>query len=112
VDIVWPIASIVRGVDTIYKADEIPDKPHKIISFKIAKASVWPIVFIGECSDRLLTIDTSRLLGYHSWQVLSPDVVPPFKIKIDRQAFEISQGFVNRCSFISILIMLSYEMFI
>lgn len=88
IDVIWPIASIVRGVHTIAKNSEFPEKPKGIINFKLkeVKVSNFPILFISESleSDKmLLTIDSSRVIGYHSWQVLSPDVVPPFKLKVD-----------------------------
>eukprot|EP01038_Epipyxis_sp_PR26KG_P008120 gene8120-10998_t len=102
VDIIWPIASIVRGIDTILDPDDMPEKPKKIICFKEYQVSVSPIIFISECHDKLITVDTSRILGYHNWLVQSPDVMPPFKLKIDQTAFELSKGQVNLQSMLRI----------
>jgi hypothetical protein len=93
VDIIWPIASIVRGVHTLANPqEEMPVQPRKVICFKEFKVSVWPLILIAETPDRLITVDATRILGYHNWQILSPDVVPPFKIKIDQAAFELAKG--------------------
>lgn len=92
VDIIWPIASIVHGVQTIANPADMPVVPRKIISFKEYRVSVWPIVLIVESADRLITVDSSRTCAYHHWQVQSPDVVPPFKFKLDQTAYELSRG--------------------
>ena len=91
-DIAWPIASVVLGADTIMKGDVLPDKPRKILCFRCYKISVWPVVFIAETADRLVSLDTSRVVGNHLWQSLPPDVVPPYRLKVDAAAFELSQG--------------------
>jgi hypothetical protein len=91
-DIAWPIASVVLGADTIMKGDVLPDKPRKILCFKCYKISAWPIVFLSETAERLVTVDTSRVVGYHMWQSLPPDVVPPYRLKVDAAALELSQG--------------------
>lgn len=92
VDIIWPIASVIRGVHTLANPEDMPVQPRKIICFKEFKVSVWPLIFIAEGSDRLITVDSTRILGYHSWQILSPDVVPPFKLKLDHAAVELAKG--------------------
>ena len=94
VDIFWPMASIVPGVDTIMDSKEQPDRPKRVYSFKPQKISAYPVIFIAECtkSDRLVTVDTSQIVGQHVWSILSPDVVPPFKIKVDSVALEVSLG--------------------
>ena len=91
-DIFWPIASCVIGVDTIEKENDIPDLPERIYSFKPIRVAAQPIVFICELSsvDKLLTIDTSRTLGQHIWTKLPPDLMPPFKFKLDSQALDAS----------------------
>lgn len=91
-DIIWPIASVIRGVDTLSKEIEPPEHPRRIISFKPYRVSVQPLLFIAEIGDRLLTIDTSRVIGLHNWSVQPPDVVPPFRIRLDQAAYELSQG--------------------
>jgi hypothetical protein len=93
-DIIWPIASVVRGVDTVAKGQPALQKPRKVICFKLHKISDFPLVFIGEAGalERLVTVDSSRVVGWHLWQVRQPDVVPPYQIKVDPQALRISQG--------------------
>jgi neurobeachin-like protein 1/2 len=83
VDIIWPIASIVRGVHTIYDEEESIGMPRKMLCFKNCKISNGPIVFIVDSEDKLLTLDHSRTLGIHTWQVLSHDAVPPFRLRVD-----------------------------
>mmetsp|Transcript_15598 Transcript_15598/g.23502 ORF Transcript_15598/g.23502 Transcript_15598/m.23502 type:complete len:2359 (+) Transcript_15598:1-7077(+) len=94
-DIAWPIASVVPGADTIMKGGVLPDKPRKILCFRSYKISVWPVVFIAETAERLITVDTSRIIGNHMWQSLAPDVVPPYKMKIDVAALELSHGLAS-----------------
>ena len=91
-DIAWPIASVVLGADTIMKGDVLPDKPRKILCFRCYKISVWPVVFIAETAERLVSLDTSRVVGNHLWQSLPPDVVPPYRLKVDAAALELSHG--------------------
>ena len=92
VDIFWPIASVIRGVDTITDPSEMPDRPTCVESYKPAKASVHPILFIAECADRLVTVDTAQVVGQHNWSMTSPDVRPPFKLKIDAAALSVSEA--------------------
>ena len=94
VDMFWPLASVVLGADTIPKGAPLPERPRRVVCFKEHKISEFPIVLIGEIAshDKLITIDTSRLIGSHFWQVRPPDVVPPFQIKTDQGALRSSQG--------------------
>lgn len=94
-DLIWPIASVVLGVDTINDVSEMPEKPRKIIAFREYNVSVWPLLFIAESADRLITLDATRILGYHNWQVLSADMVPPYRLKIDQQSYDLSKGLVH-----------------
>jgi hypothetical protein len=91
-DIAWPLASVVLGADTIMKGDLLPDKPKKVLCFKAYQVSMWPVVYIAETTDRLVTLDTSRVMGNHLWQALAPDVVPPYRLKVDAVALELSHG--------------------
>jgi hypothetical protein len=96
--LVWPIASIVLGADTTMKGHPAPDKPKKIMCYNSFKVSVWPVIFLtvydprSDISERLVTLDTSRVIGNHSWKRLPLDVVPPYKLKVDARALELSQG--------------------
>ena len=94
VDMFWPLASVVLGADTIPKGAPLPERPRRVVCFKEHQISEWPIVLIGEITsnDKLITIDTSRIIGSHFWQVRPPDVVPPFQIKTDIAALRSSQG--------------------
>lgn len=94
VDIIFPIASTVRGIDTIPRGAKVPLKPKRVVSYRSVPVSIWPIVMVFETHDRLITLDSSRIAGMHAWQVQPPDVMPPFKIKVDTGALEFSQGYV------------------
>jgi hypothetical protein len=91
-DISWPIASCVLGADTVLKGDVLPDKPRKIICFRSYKVSMWPVVFIGEIAERMITVDTSRIIGNHTWQTVPQDVIPPYRLRVDTAALELSNG--------------------
>ena len=92
VDLIWPVASVITGADTVSNAADMPPMPRKIVCFKEQVVSTWPVLFIGETSERLITVDCTRVCGAHVWQVLAPDVVPPFKFKLDQTAYEVSKG--------------------
>ena len=86
-DVIWPIASVVLGAGTTpydITATSL-QKPKRLLSFHPVKLSQVPIVAIMEASsgDRLVTVDSAWVIGVHSWVVLSPDVLPPFKLKPD-----------------------------
>ena len=51
-----------------------------------------PVIFISEilAADRLVTIDAARVIGYHVKERRPPDVVPPYKLKIDAHALTLS----------------------
>ena len=95
-DIVWPLASIVRGVNTIIE-DTTPStstdvkgisrtkltRPSEsLLSYKHSLQSNLPIIFVAECNDRLITVDTSGSSALHLWQHLPPEQTPPYKLKI------------------------------
>lgn len=92
VDIVFPLASVVQGLDTIYRQDLKPQMPRKIVCKKGVRVSASPIFFIHECGNRLITVDVNRVVGFHPWKMLAPDVVPPYELKIDDVALSISQA--------------------
>ncbi|CAE7469550.1 sel-2, partial [Symbiodinium microadriaticum] len=94
VDIFWPLASVVPGVDTIPRGATLPERPRRVVCFKEHVISISPIVFIGEIAswDKLITVDTSRIVAAHFWQIRPPDVVPPFQFKVDASALRFAQG--------------------
>lgn len=96
VDVVWPIASVVRGINTVRKESDIPSKPRCILSFSLPIAiSQFPIVFIGECCEmdrQMLTLDSCRFMGYHGWHSSPESAIPPFKFKVDTISAEMSKG--------------------
>ena len=70
-------------------ADSGPDSKQRIsrpsptlLCYKHQLVSNYPIVFIAECNDRLITIDTARTNAIHSWQHLPPEQTPPYKLKL------------------------------
>lgn len=97
VDIFWPLASVVPGIDTIPRGLPLPERPRRVVCFKEQVISTFPIVFIGEITswDKLITVDTSRIVASHLWQIRPPDVVPPFQFKIDTNALRFSHGISN-----------------
>jgi hypothetical protein len=94
VKVIWPIASIILGIDTIANKDEMPELPKRIMCFNEEKVTCFPILFIAEIRTmkRLVTVDASRMIGYHQFMVRQPDVVPPYSLKIDSAALKISMG--------------------
>ncbi len=109
-DLIWPIASTVLGADTKPRLptfdspnsggskhgneEYLIDKPAKVLCYGEFKVTSCPIVFLGAMlqQERLITVDTSRVLGYHTFQPRQPDNVPPFNMKLDRIAFNQSTG--------------------
>jgi hypothetical protein len=97
VNIIWPIASIIDGIQ--YAANPSSssapaiEKPTRIMMHEDYKISYQPILFIGELlsHEKLLTIDSSRILGYHTFKLLTPDLVPPYTIKVDPIALKVSE---------------------
>ena len=89
--IVWPIASVLLGVDTLSKSAKAPLMPTELICYCAHRVSCAPILLISEVNNRLVTVDLQRIIGYHHWTVLSPDIVPPFKFKPDTAALEFSK---------------------
>ncbi len=86
-EFIWPIASIIRGYDTMSREEaELCkyEKPKKIVSFPEFNVSSFPILFIVELksSEHLITIDANRNIGVHTFKVKKPDVVPPFQLEI------------------------------
>ena len=94
VDIFWPIASVVPGVDTIPRGAALPERPRRVVCFKEHVISASPVVFIAEINtwDKLITVDSSRMVATHFWQIRPPDVVPPFQFKVDVNALRFSLG--------------------
>ena len=58
VDFIWPIASIVTGVDTMPKHKSITDKPLKILCYGEFKISSSPILLImdSKSSEKLIIV--------------------------------------------------------
>ena len=104
VEMIWSIASSssASGADTLQDGPLV-EKPSCITSFKGYEVSINPVIFIGLISDKMITVDSGRILGKHYWQSLSPDIVPPFKFKQDRVALEISKGQYTASSFSSLM---------
>ena len=97
-EFIWPIASIIRGYDTMSREDaELCkyEKPKRIVSFPEFNVSSSPILFIIELksSEHLITIDANRNLGVHTFKVKKPDVVPPFQLEISGTTGTISSLF-------------------
>lgn len=92
---IWPIASLpveALGFDTVLEKKNTLQRPMKIVGFKSQQVSVGPILFIAVLGSKLITVDSQQIIGYHNWQYLKPDVVPPYALEIDLQALRASQG--------------------
>jgi hypothetical protein len=97
-EFIWPIASIIRGYDTMSREEaEICkyEKPRKIVSFPELTVSSSPILFVIELksSEHLITVDANRNLGVHTFKVKKPDVVPPFQLEVSGSSGLISSFF-------------------
>jgi WD40 repeat protein len=94
VDLFWPIASHVLGAESLLRGAKLPERPRRMVCFKEHQVSIWPVVFIGEINswEKMITVDSSRIIAAHLWQIRPPDVVPPFQFRLDLHAFKSSQG--------------------
>ncbi|KAJ1440274.1 BEACH domain-containing protein [Ochromonadaceae sp. CCMP2298] len=61
VEIIWPVASVIMGVNTLSESEERPPMPKRIICFREIALSARPILFIAESADRLITMDSTRV---------------------------------------------------
>jgi WD40 repeat protein len=88
VELIWPIASILNGVDTIQQPSQPLDKPTKILCYGEVKVSSHSILMIShvESIEKLVTVDSYRRIGFHNLFIKMPDIVPPFVIKLDKNA--------------------------
>jgi hypothetical protein len=97
-DIIWPIASVVPGAGTcLYKQPE-PQRPNYLLSYpprRVAGCAVIMLAEVGGGAERLVTIDAVRVIGYHIKERRPPDVVPPYKLKIDTYAFNLSTSIMR-----------------
>lgn len=75
-------------------AGTIVQKPERLLSFPPPRVAPGPVLAIVETAncDRLLTVDSAWHVGWHGWSVLSPDVLPPFKIKPDLSGLVAGMG--------------------
>eukprot|EP00981_Chlorochromonas_danica_P014821 scaffold8984_cov154-Ochromonas_danica.AAC.1 len=117
-DILWPIASVLPGADTVgtfqdesgaFHAETTVEKPKRVLCYGACKISKLPVIFLAACSaqERLVTVDTNRVLGYHLFQMRNPSHVPPFNVKLDKTTSSQTNGQVGSrsasSSFISYL---------
>eukprot|EP00981_Chlorochromonas_danica_P013642 scaffold6594_cov152-Ochromonas_danica.AAC.1 len=110
-DILWPIASIVVGADTITNSqDAALEKPKRVLCYGEYKISKVPVIFLASCSEteRLITVDTNRVLGYHLFQMRNPSHIPPFNIKLDKTAVTQTGGQGGQRSSTSLISYLPY----
>ena len=103
-------------------------RPKQVCSFRPFQVSEYPLIFINECTitagtatpgssgyrpgykltsmdinsensfDKLVTVDVCSIVATHSWHVLSPDIVPPFKFKADKEALDASRAVAEQTS--------------
>ncbi|RYH30738.1 DUF4704 domain-containing protein [archaeon] len=102
-DILWPIGSVVLGAESIDPQESSIERPKRLLCYGECKVSNFPVLFIADCTsqERLITIDSNRILGYHVFQMRNPSHVPPFSMKLDKVAF--NQATANKAGFSSYL---------
>lgn len=66
-------------------------KPRKMVSYPPVAVSAQAVVFLAEGPQgRLYSLDACRLLAQHRWEEHSPDLVPPFSLKLDKLGHDLS----------------------
>ena len=74
--------TIIDEYENSAEKQRITKPSANFLSYKHALVSNWPLVFIAECHDRLITVDSARTNAIHSWQHLPPEQTPPYKLKL------------------------------
>mmetsp|Transcript_19054 Transcript_19054/g.22719 ORF Transcript_19054/g.22719 Transcript_19054/m.22719 type:complete len:997 (+) Transcript_19054:413-3403(+) len=97
-DIIWPVASVVPGAGTCLHNQPEPERPKFLLSYPPRQVASCAVILVAELSggaERLVTMDAERVIGYHVKEKRPPDVVPPYKLRIDTQALNLSTSIVR-----------------
>ena len=102
-EVVRPIASSIPGANTAPLTEALPlvvaqaesdtagevdnAKPAQtVVSYPRKRVSRGAVLIISDLhpwTERLVTVDTRRAIGFHGWRVLSPEMSPPFRLRPD-----------------------------
>jgi hypothetical protein len=95
----WPIASVVKGIDTIPHEKLRPRQPTRVICREGFQISTSPLLLFAVVSTgKLFTVDASRLVRKHDLVINPADMKPPYILKVDR-AVEASKYRLVMCRF-------------
>ena len=80
------IGSSGSGSSSSYNS--LQNRPSKIMCYGEFKISNSPILLVVDSRphEKLVTVDSARVIGAHVFIPRQPDIVPPFFIKVDRYA--------------------------
>lgn len=102
-EVVRPIASPIPGANTAPLTEALPSgvaqaesdtagedgnaRPAQtVVSYprkRVSRGAVLVISDLHPWTERLVTVDTRRAIGFHGWRVLSPEMSPPFRLRPD-----------------------------
>lgn len=103
-EVVRPLASPVPGANTAPLLPEVAPivattppgcdamghigagPAHSVVSYpreRVSRGAVLVVYDLLPWTERLVTVDTRRAIGYHGWRVLSPEMSPPFRLRPD-----------------------------
>lgn len=68
-----------REVDVTRLAQTVVSYPRK----RVSRGAVLVISDLHPWTERLVTVDARRAIGFHGWRVLSPEMSPPFRLRPD-----------------------------
>lgn len=69
----------VGEVDSTRLAQTVVSYPRK----RVSRGAVLVISDIHPWTERLVTVDARRAIGFHGWRVFSPEMSPPFRLRPD-----------------------------
>lgn len=103
-EVVRPLASPIPGANTVpLMTEAVPvaattslggrakrqmgaGPTHSVVSYpreRVSRGAVLVIYDLLPWTERLVTIDARRAIGFHGWRVLSPEMSPPFRLRPD-----------------------------
>lgn len=82
------------AVDTTRDPDSVsaklaaaaPAYTHSVVSYPRERVSLGAVLAISDLlpwTERLVTVDARRAIGFHSWRILPPERSPPFRLRAD-----------------------------
>lgn len=82
-------ADATKGVDSSVPARLATTSPaptHSVVSYpreRVSRGAVLAISGLFPWTERLVTVDARRAIGFHGWRVLPPERSPPFRLRRD-----------------------------